>query len=108
VNATFLGLSALTPRLGSRLLASGGNGIAVWDCDELLWIAATFLAGAALGIAWDAHVQFRVLLDIPRPDELDMPAVWERRSHRWRDIGLVVFGVSILFFVAWVAASTVC
>jgi len=49
-------------------------------------IAATFLAGAALvarGIAWDAHLQFRVLLDIPCPDELDMPAVWERRSHRW-------------------------
>jgi len=33
--------------------------MAVWDCDELLWIAATFLAGAApvaLGIAWDAHL----------------------------------------------------
>ncbi len=82
----------------------------VWDCDELLWIAATFLAGAAivaLGIAWDAHLQFRVLLDIPCPDELDMPTVWERRGHCWRDIGLVAFGVSILLFIAWTAAWTV-
>jgi hypothetical protein len=34
--------------------------MAVWDCDELLWIAAAFLAGAALvalGIAWNAHLQ---------------------------------------------------
>jgi hypothetical protein len=67
--------------------------MAVWDCDELLWIAATFLAGAtlvALGIAWDARLHFRVLLDIPWPDELDMPAVWGRRSHRWRVISKLI------------------
>jgi hypothetical protein len=85
--------------------------MAVRDCDELLWIAATFLAGAALvafGIACAAHLQFRVPLDIPRPDELDMPAVWGRRSHRCRDVGLVAFGVSVLFFAAWGTAPTVC
>ena len=43
--------------------------MAVWDCGELLWTAATFLAWAslvALGIAWDAHVKFRLLLDTVR------------------------------------------
>ena len=47
--------------------------MAVWNGEELLWTAATFLAWAslvALWIAWDAHVKFRVLLDTPRPDEL--------------------------------------
>jgi hypothetical protein len=46
-------------------------------------------------------VKFRILLDTPQPDALDMPPAWERRSRRWRGIGQVTFGVSILFFVAW-------
>jgi hypothetical protein len=80
--------------------------MAGWDDAELLRTAATALAWAspfALGIAWDAHVKFRSLLGTLRPDEWDMAPVWERRSHRWRGIGLVTFGVSILFFVARIA-----
>ncbi len=82
----------------------------VWDCRQLLWTAATFLAWAslvALGIAWEAYVKFRILLDTPRPDKLDMPLVWERRSHRWRGIGLATFGVAILLFVAWTTMGAV-
>jgi hypothetical protein len=78
----------------------------VWIDAELLRTAATVLAWAspfALGIAWDAHVKFTSLLGTPRPDEWDMAPVWERRSHRWRGIGLVALGISILFFVARIA-----
>jgi hypothetical protein len=78
--------------------------VVVGDYGQLVWTAATFLAWAslvALGIAWDAHVKFRSLLDAQLPDEWDMSPVWERRSRRWRGIGQVTFGVSILFFVAW-------
>ena len=84
--------------------------MAVWNGEELLRAAAIFLAWAslvALGIAWDAHVKFRLLLDTPRPDEWDMSPVWERRSRRWRGIGLVTFAVSILLFVAWIVGRTV-
>ena len=76
--------------------------MAVWDFEELLWATATILAWAslvALGIASDAHGKFRLLLDSQRPDEWDMSPVWERRSHRWRGIGLVALGISILLFV---------
>jgi hypothetical protein len=86
------------------------KGVAVWIGEELLRTAATVLAWAspvALGIAWDAHVKFRSLLGTPRPDEWDMSPVWERRSHRWRGIGFVTFGASILFFVAWIAIGAV-
>jgi hypothetical protein len=82
----------------------------VWDCGQLLSTAAVFLAWAslvALGIAWDAHVKFRILLDTPRPDEWDMAPVWERRSGRWRGLGLVTFGVSILLFIARIVGRTV-
>src|SRR5215217_7260678 len=54
-----LGLPALTPRLGSRLLCIRRKGVVVGDYGQLVWTAATFLAWAslvALGIAWDAHV----------------------------------------------------
>jgi hypothetical protein len=84
--------------------------VAVGDYGQLAWTVATILAWAslvALGIAWDAHVKFRILLDTPRLDELHMPPVWERRSHRWRSIGLVTFGVGILFFVAWTTVGAV-
>ncbi|GEO13701.1 hypothetical protein [Microvirga aerophila] len=84
--------------------------MAGWIGEELLWTAATVLAWAslvALGIAWDAHRKFRILLDSARPDEWNMPPVWERRSHRWRGIALVTFGVSILFVVARVVSRTV-
>jgi len=84
--------------------------VVVGDYGQLVWTAATFLAWAslvALGIAWDAHVKFRILLDTPQPDALDMPPVWERRSRRWRGIGQVTFGVSILFFVAWATVGAV-
>jgi hypothetical protein len=82
--------------------------VTIWNGEELLWTAAIFLAWAslvALWIAWDAHVKFMILLDTLDPGELHMSSVWERRSHRWRGIGLVTFGVSILF-VAWTAART--
>jgi hypothetical protein len=75
-----------------------------------VWTVATVLAWAslvALGIAWDAHVKFRSLLEAPRPDEWDMPPAWERRSHRWRGIGLVTFGIAVLFFVAWTTMGAV-
>ena len=84
--------------------------MAVWNAEELMRTAAIFLAWAslvALWIAWDAHVKFRNLLDSPRPGELGMSHAWERRSHRWRGIGLVTFGASILFFVASTAARLV-
>ena len=84
--------------------------MAVWNGEELLRAAAIFLAWAspvALGIAWDAHGSFRLLLDTPRPEEWDMASVWERRSRRWRGIGLVTFAVSILLFVAWIVGRTV-
>ena len=103
-------LFALTPRLGSWLLCIWGKGMAVWNGEELLRIATIFLAWAslvALWIAWDAHVKFRNLVDTPRPGELGMSHTWERRSHRWRGIGLVTFGASILFFVASTAARLV-
>jgi hypothetical protein len=77
--------------------------LAAWNGEELLPTAAIVLAWAslvALGIAWDAHVKFRSLLDTPRTAEWDMPSVWERRSHRWRGIALVTFGVSIPLFIA--------
>jgi hypothetical protein len=54
VNATLLGLSALTPRLGSRLLCIRRKGVMVGDYGQLLSTAATFLAWVslvALGIA---------------------------------------------------------
>ena len=103
-------LFALTPRLGSWLLCIQGKGMAVWNGEELMRTAAIFLAWAslvALWIAWDAHVKFRNLLDSQRPGELGMSHTWERRSHRWRGIGLVTFGASILFFVASTAARLV-
>ena len=84
--------------------------MAVWNGEVLLWTVATFLAWAslvALGIAWDAHAKFRILLDTPRPDEWDMASVWARRSRRWRGIGLVTFAVSVLLFVAWIVGRTV-
>ena len=77
--------------------------MAVWNGEELLRAAAVCLAWASvvsLWIAWDAHVKFRLLLDTPRPDEWDMSPVWERRSHRWRGIGLVTSDLSILSFAA--------
>jgi hypothetical protein len=86
------------------------KGVAVWIGEELLRTAATVLAWAspvALGIAWNAHVKFRSLLDTPRPDEWDMSSVWERRSHRWRGIGFVTFGGTILLFIAWMVGRTV-
>jgi len=81
--------------------------VAVWNGEELLRAAAVCWAWASvvsLWIAWDAHVKFRLLLDTPRPDEWDMSPVWERRSHRWRGIGLVTSGLSIVSFAAWTAA----
>ena len=84
--------------------------MAVWNGEEPLWTAATVLAWASLvglGIAWDAHVKFRLLLETTHPDEWNMSPVWERRSHRRRCIGLVTFGVSILFFVAWTTVGAV-
>jgi hypothetical protein len=84
--------------------------MAVWNGEELMRTTAIFLAWAslvALWIAWDAHVKFRNLLDTPRPGEVGMSHTWERRSHRWRGIGLVTFGASILLFIAWVANRTV-
>jgi hypothetical protein len=84
--------------------------MAVWNGEELLRAAAVFLAWAspvALGIAWDAHGKFRLLLDTPRPDEWDMAPVWEQRSRRWRGIGLVTFAVSILLFIAWIVGRKV-
>ena len=85
--------------------------MAVWDCGELLWTAAVIpgvgLASLRSAIAWDAHVKFRLLLETPRPDEWDMASVWERRSRRWRGIGLVTFAVSILLFVAWIVGRTI-
>ena len=77
--------------------------MAAWNGEELLWTAATSLAWASLvavGIAWDAHVKFRSLLDTARRAEWDMSPVWERRSRRWRGIALVTFGVSIPLFIA--------
>jgi hypothetical protein len=84
--------------------------VVVGDCGQLVWTAATFLAWAslvALGIAWDAHVKFRSLLDAQLPDEWDMSPVWERRSHRWRGIGLAALGISILLFIARIVGRTV-
>ena len=76
----------------------------------VLGTAATILAWAslvALGIARDAHVKFRFLLETNRPDEWDMSPVWERRSHRWRGIGLAALGLSILLFTARIVSRTV-
>ena len=84
--------------------------MAVWNRELLLWTVATFLAWAslvALGIAWDAHAKFKILLDTPRPDERDMAPVWERRRHCWRGIGLTTYGLSILLFSAWIVGLTV-
>ena len=84
--------------------------MAVWNDGELLRTAATVLAWTspvALGIAWDAHVKFRLLLETVRRDEWDMSPVWEQRSRRWRGIGLVTFAVSILLFVAWIVDRTI-
>jgi hypothetical protein len=84
--------------------------VAVWDSEEMLWATATILAWASLagfGIAWDAHVKFRSLLDAQLPDEWDMSPVWERRSHRWRGIGLAALGISILLFIARIVGRTV-
>jgi hypothetical protein len=55
-----------------------------------LGTAATILAWAsliALGIAWDVHGKFKLLLETTRPDEWDMAPVWERRRHRWHALG---------------------
>jgi hypothetical protein len=82
--------------------------VAVWNGNELL-LAATVLAWAALvelGIALDAHAKFRSLLGAPRLEEWDMSPVWERRSHRWRGVGQVAFGVSILLSVASIVGRT--
>jgi hypothetical protein len=84
--------------------------VAVGDYGQLVWTAATILAWAsfvALGIAWDAHVKFRLLLETVRRDEWDMSPVWEQRSRRWRGIGLVTFGISILLFITWIVGRTV-
>jgi hypothetical protein len=83
--------------------------VTVWNGEELLRSAATFMVWAsfvALGIAWDAHGKSRILVDTPRPDERAMSPVWERRSHRWRGIGLATFGISILLFIAWIVGPT--
>ena len=84
--------------------------MAVWNDEELLRTAATVLAWAspfALWIAWDAHVKFVSLVDTPHPDEWNMPPVWERRSHRWRGIGLVTFGASLVLLIAWITVGAV-
>jgi hypothetical protein len=102
------GLFALTPEPGSWLLSHARKGVVVWNGNELL-LAATVLAWAALvalGIALDAHAKFRSLLGTPRPDEWDMSPVWERRSHRWRGVGQVAFGVSIFLSVTWIVGRT--
>jgi hypothetical protein len=94
----FQDLSALTPRQTLWLPCSTEN-LAVSDCGDLLSTGSTFLAWAsvvALGIAWDAHVKFRALLQTSRPDELDMIPAWAQRSHYWRTIGIVTSGLSLL------------
>jgi hypothetical protein len=52
-------------------------------------------------------VKFRLLLETKRPDEWDMSPVWERRSYRWRGIGLAALGLSILLFTARIVSRTV-
>jgi hypothetical protein len=84
--------------------------VAFWNGEELLWTGATSLAWAslvALGLAWDARVKFRSLLDTPRPHEWDMSPVWERRSRRWQGIALVTFGVSSSLFIARIVGRIV-
>jgi len=87
-----------------------GRGVAIWDGAEPVRAAAVLLAGGslvALGIAWDALGKFRSLLNTPRPDEQDMAPVWERRSRRWRGIGLTTLGVYIILLAAWAAVRRV-
>jgi hypothetical protein len=83
--------------------------VAVGDYGQLAWTVATILAWAslvALGIAWDARVKFRTLLDTPRPDELHMPPVWERRSLRWRGIGLAALWIAVVLSIGWIVGRT--
>jgi hypothetical protein len=64
----FRDLSALTPRQTFWLLCSTEN-LAVSDCGDLLvdWLNLPGWASVvALGIAWDAHVKFKALLQTPR------------------------------------------
>ncbi len=83
--------------------------MAVGDYGQLAWTVATILAWAslvALGIAWNAHVKFRLLLGSTRPDEGDMSPVWERRSLRWRGIGLAALWIAIVLSIGWIVGRT--
>jgi hypothetical protein len=83
--------------------------VAVGDYGQLAWTVATILAWAslvALGIAWNAHVKFRLLLGSTRPDEGDMSPVWERRSLRWRGIGLAALWIAIVLSIGWIVGQT--
>jgi hypothetical protein len=83
--------------------------VAVGDYGQLAWTVATILAWAslvALGIAWDAHVKFRLLLGSTRPDEWDMSPVWERRSLRWRGIGLTALWIAIVLSIGRIVGRT--
>ncbi len=94
----FQDLSALTPRQTLWLPCSTEN-LAVSDCGELLSTGPAFLGWAsvvALGIAWDAQVKFRALLQTAQPNELHMLPAWAWRSHYWRTIGIVTSSLSLL------------
>ncbi len=96
----FRDLSALTLRQTFWLLCSTEN-LAVSDYGNLLSTGSTFLGWAsvvALGIAWDARVKFKALLQTSRSDELGMLAAWVRRSRFWRTTGTAISGLSILLW----------
>jgi hypothetical protein len=72
---------------------------------SLLWsgaVALGWLAVLSLCGVWYARGRFHSLLKAPLNDEVEhLTHLWEHRITRWRTIGLVTSGLSILLFVSW-------
>jgi hypothetical protein len=76
---------------------------------HLLWIVA-FVAGWMVIICliggWYAGAKFRTFLKAPLSEEVEhLTHVWERRVDRWRALGLLISGLSILFIIGWLVSE---
>jgi len=74
---------------------------------SLLWSGAVvlgWLAVLSLCGVWYARGRFHSLLKAPLDDEVEhLTHLWEHRIARWRTVGLVTSGLSILLFGSWLA-----